>query len=238
VSPAERRWSGLAHRITVPEAEPFATDPTHWTGYDPTCSLSGAFEVEQALAANLNNFAFTPIAFSFTDANITLSNTNANPTFTQFCVSASSTGTIEQWGISLPDASVPNKFFISDRERLPISTLKFNWRTEPSRCLRLCRYRPPRDRRSSLEATGYTTRVLRGGWDVIFQVAAGLRTLDAGSDKGPRVASTILLALGLTRIGTADIETLVVRAKKIRINLHWRKDSVRNGRRSRRLLPA
>ena len=29
MSPAERRWSGLAHGITVPEApEPFATDPS------------------------------------------------------------------------------------------------------------------------------------------------------------------------------------------------------------------
>src|SRR5215831_12284213 len=87
-----------------------------------------------------------------------------------------------------------------------------------------------------LEATGYTTRVLRGGWDVIFQVAAGLGTLNAGSDKGPRLASRILLALGLARIRTGDIETSVVRAKKIRIDLHWRKDSVRNGRRGRRLL--
>ena len=39
----------------------------------PECSLSGTFEVEQALAANLSNFAFTPFAFSFTDGNITLS---------------------------------------------------------------------------------------------------------------------------------------------------------------------
>jgi len=81
----------------------------------PECSLSGTFEVGQAPAANLSNFAFTPIAFSFTDGNITLSDTNTNPTFTHFLCLHKFDRNNRAVGISFPDASVPNTFlFLTD----------------------------------------------------------------------------------------------------------------------------
>src|SRR3954454_13671424 len=58
----------------------------------PECSISGFFEVPQALAPNIDRFAFSPVAFSFTDGNITLTNANTNPSFTDFCVSTDAAG--------------------------------------------------------------------------------------------------------------------------------------------------
>ena len=94
---------------------PFTTFTGGYT-CPPECSISGFFEMPQALAPNIERFTFSPVAFSFTDGKTTLTNANTNPSFTNFCVSTDTGGFITEWGISFPDSPVPNNvLFVTER---------------------------------------------------------------------------------------------------------------------------
>lgn len=66
----------------------------------PECRVTGEITLAQPLSANLSPVAITPIAFSFTDGNVALTNNNTTQALFRF-ISTNSTGNITGWVIDV-----------------------------------------------------------------------------------------------------------------------------------------
>jgi len=83
------------------------------TGGVGECAIQGSFTLSARLAPNLSDVAITPLSFTFTDGNVTITNltVSTDPTAPfAFYVSTDSTGAIDGWQTVLANDPYPQSF--------------------------------------------------------------------------------------------------------------------------------
>lgn len=102
-----------------------ATDHFGTTGCTgAACVVNGSFTLADPLGANLAFDQITPAAFSFTDGDVTIDNTNAEPGFARFFVETDALGNIREWAIELRIApALDQEYILQTLNSTPLSVL-------------------------------------------------------------------------------------------------------------------
>jgi hypothetical protein len=82
------------------------------TGGVGECAIQGSFTLSARLAPNLSDVAITPLSFTFTDGNVTITNLTVAHQGVQFYfdISTDSTGAIDGWHIELANDPYPQSY--------------------------------------------------------------------------------------------------------------------------------